>query len=345
MQQSDFPSKIVIPFAGSAGNAYVRDIPETTTDATAASFEQGFPPDTFTPTSAGGVPPNGMDMNGILRFITGLVRQYCLGAIPAYDASYQTAVGGYPNGCVVQDASTAGVYWQSAADANTTTPGTTGASWVRSDRYKATPSTLVQTSSTGNFTVPSGVYSIRFRLRAGGGGGGAGGGNSTSAVSAGGGGGGGGWLEIVIAVQPGNDVSWVVGAGGSAGVNNGTSGTTGGDTILYVSGTEVARVTGGSGGANATEGGVGSGGNGGTSKVTTAVGYSSQDGAGGGYGIYAGVSQGWGGIGASSFGKSFVQVTGQNTTGISGQSGGGGSGGTGTSNGGPGAAGEVIYDF
>ena len=343
MKQSDFPSKIVIPFAGNASNSFVRDIPQTTTDQTAASFDQGFPADTFTATVAGGTPPDGKDFNGILRIVTGLLRQYCLGYVPQFDAAYQTAVGGYPNGCIVQDATMAGIYWQSTADANTTTPGASGSSWVRAGFYKATSSTLIQTSNTGNMIVPAGVYLMRFRLRAGGGGGGAGGGNSTSAVSAGGGGG--GWIEVIIAVKPGNNVSWVVGAGGSAGVNNGTSGTSGGDTILYVSGVEVARVTGGSGGANATEGSVGAGGVGGTSKVTTAVGYAAEDGAGGGYGIYAGVSQGWGGTGGPSFGKSFVQVTGQNTTGITGQSGGGGSGGTGTSNSGAGTAGEVIYDF
>ena len=345
MKQSDFPSKIIIPFAGNASSSFVRDIPQTSTDQAAASFDQGFPADTFTDTAAGGTPPNGKDFNGILRIVTGLLRQYCLGYVPQFDAAYQTAVGGYPNGCLVQDASTAGIYWQSTADANTTTPGASGSLWVRSGFYKATPSTLTQTSSAGNFTVPAGVYQIRFRLRAGGGGGGAGGGNSTTAVSAGGGGGGGGWIEVIIAVVPGNNVSWVVGAGGSAGVSNGTSGTSGGDTILYVSGVEVARVTGGGDGINATEGSVGQGGAGGSYTVTSAIGYEHQDGAGGGYGIYAGISQGWGGTGGPSYGHSSVLVTGQSTAGITGQPGGGGSGGTGTSNGGPGSAGEVIYDY
>ncbi|MBF0858145.1 hypothetical protein HKD24_02825 [Gluconobacter sp. LMG 31484] len=67
MKQSDFPSKIVIPFAGNASNSFVRDIPQTTTDQTAASFDQGFPADTFTATVAGGTPPDGKDFNGILR--------------------------------------------------------------------------------------------------------------------------------------------------------------------------------------------------------------------------------------------------------------------------------------
>ncbi|WP_456303703.1 glycine-rich domain-containing protein [Gluconobacter cerinus] len=207
------------------------------------------------------------------------------------------------------------------------------------------PTVLVQTQAAGNFVVPSGIYRIKMRIRAGGGGGGAGGGNSDSAVSAGGGGGAGAWCEVILSVQPGGIVSWVVGAGGSAGINNGTSGTSGGDTIVYVSGVEVCRVTGGSGGANATQGGVGAGGVGGASKITNVMGSTSENGAGGGYGIYAGVSQGWGGVGAASFGKSFVQVTGQNTVGISGQSGGGGSGGTGVGNGGAGVGGEVIYEY
>ncbi|MFT8952965.1 MAG: hypothetical protein ABF979_11910, partial [Gluconobacter sp.] len=169
MKQSDFPSKIIIPFAGNASSSFVRDIPQTTTDQAAASFDQGFPANTFTNTAAGGTPPDGKDFNGILRIITGLLRQYCLGYVPVFDATYQTEIGGYPSGSLIQDATTAGVYWQSTADANTTTPGATGASWVRFGLYKATPSTLIQTSNTGNMLVPAGVYLMRFRLRAGGG--------------------------------------------------------------------------------------------------------------------------------------------------------------------------------
>ncbi|EHH68369.1 glycine-rich domain-containing protein [Gluconobacter morbifer] len=208
------------------------------------------------------------------------------------------------------------------------------------------PTVMVQTQATGNFTVPAGVYRIRLRFRGGGGGGGAGGSNSTSAVSAGGGGAAGAFLDLILAVQPGNNVSWVIGAAGSPGTYNGSSGTAGGDTIVYLSGVEVARAKGGTGGANATSGGVGQGGTGGSFSVTASVGgYEGHTGPGGGYGVYAGVSQGWGGVGAPSYGYASVQVTGQNTTGLSGSPGGGGSGGTGESNGGAGTAGELTYEY
>ncbi|NHN83676.1 hypothetical protein GOB93_03350 [Acetobacter musti] len=207
------------------------------------------------------------------------------------------------------------------------------------------PGTLVQSGQAGNFTVPEGIYRITFMLAAGGGGGGAGGGNTSSAVSAGGGGGGGGWLKAIISVQPGNNVSWVTGAGGAGGINNGSSGGAGGDTILYVSGKEVVRATGGTGGINATEGSVGAGGSGGAATITTATGYCTERGAGGGAGVYAGSSQAWGGIGGPCYGKSAVQVTGTSQVGQAGTTGGGGSGGTGVSGGGAGGAGEVIYEF
>lgn len=209
------------------------------------------------------------------------------------------------------------------------------------------PTVIVQTQTTGNFTVPAGVYRVRLRIRGGGGGGGAGGSNSSSAISGGGGGAAGAYLNLILNVQPGNNVSWVIGAAGSAGIYNETSGTSGGDTIVYLSGTEVARAEGGTGGANATSGGVGQGGTGGSYSVTgsAVAGYEGYDGPGGGYAIYASVSQGWGGAGAPSYGHASVQVTGQNSVGLSGAPGGGGSGGTGESNGGVGAAGELTYEY
>ncbi|MBF0859429.1 hypothetical protein HKD24_09400 [Gluconobacter sp. LMG 31484] len=209
------------------------------------------------------------------------------------------------------------------------------------------PTEMVQTQATGNFTVPEGVFRVRLRFRGGGGGGGAGGSNSTSAVSAGGGGGAGAYLDVILNVQPGNNVSWVIGAGGSPGAYNGTSGTSGGDTIVYLSGMEVARAAGGSGGANATSGGVGKGGAGAAYSISgnSIAGYEGHAGPGGGYGVYAGAYQGWGGVGAPSYGYASVQVTGQNTAGLSGSPGGGGSGGTGESNGGAGIAGELTYEY
>ena len=208
------------------------------------------------------------------------------------------------------------------------------------------PRSITQSNTAGNFTVPSGIYRIRMRIRGGGAGGGAGGGSSGENIGAGGGGGAGGYLEIMVPVAPGNSVSWVIGAGGSAGVNGGASGGQGGDTILYVNSTEVARARGGYGGINSTAGAVGQGGSGGGVAVTYSTGYLEYVGAGGSYGIsFGGTGSGQGGFGGASFGFGLGTSTGPNSVGQNGGIGSGGSGGTGTSSGGSGGNGELIYDY
>ncbi len=73
MLAADIPTKFNIPFADNAGGAFIRPIPEASQigiEAGAASLNDGFPPDTFTPVSAGGTPPFGRDFNGLLNQIT-----------------------------------------------------------------------------------------------------------------------------------------------------------------------------------------------------------------------------------------------------------------------------------
>ena len=71
MKIANIPSKFAIPFASSAGAGYIRTIPQTPTGtAGQASLQQGFPPENFSPVSAGGVPPFGQDFNGLLNQVT-----------------------------------------------------------------------------------------------------------------------------------------------------------------------------------------------------------------------------------------------------------------------------------
>lgn len=96
----------------------------------AASLTDGFPPLNFTPISAGGVPPFGEDMNGILNQTTAWNRWLSAGGPILYDATFQAAIGGYPNGAIVGSLVVQGNYWMSTVDGNTTNPDTGGAGWV-----------------------------------------------------------------------------------------------------------------------------------------------------------------------------------------------------------------------
>lgn len=133
MKASDVPAKFPIPFASSAGGAYVRAIPQASQIGIqdgAASLTDGFPPDTFILQSAGGVGPFGQDMNGILKEIT-LWSQWQSAAGPiVYDSTFSAAIGGYPKGTILA-AALDGQFWLSTADDNTSDPDTGGANWAR----------------------------------------------------------------------------------------------------------------------------------------------------------------------------------------------------------------------
>lgn len=133
MNNSGLPAKIKIPFATSgAKNA----IPEVSTGSMVsdglAAMDSGFPSTTLTPRSAGGVPPHGEDMNGILNAITSKLQATDAGAKYPFDSTFATSISGYPNGAVVMSSDLAGE-WLNTTDANSTNPegtATTSTGWV-----------------------------------------------------------------------------------------------------------------------------------------------------------------------------------------------------------------------
>ena len=137
MLASNIPHYFQIPFASSAGGAYVRDVPQASQvgiSPGAASLTDGFPPLNFLAPIAGGIPPSGKDMNGILRQITDCLRWLQSGGLPKYDGTYATGIGGYPNGAVLQSADGKS-FWRCTADNNTTDPDAGGANWVPNQGY------------------------------------------------------------------------------------------------------------------------------------------------------------------------------------------------------------------
>ncbi|MFT9220635.1 hypothetical protein [Gluconobacter oxydans] len=245
MQNAGFPTKIAVPFGSSASSANIRAIPVTATDAVSASFNLGFPPNTMIPTDAGGTPPDGRDMNGILFMTTALAQQYCAGAVPSFDAAFQTAVGGYPIGCIVQDATTPGKYWRSTADANMTTPGASGASWVDffadiTTILTGITSPVLVTSST-SITAPSWATRVEV-IAVGAGAGGsdcqATGSTIANTNASGGGGGAGANARAILPITSGQTLVLNIGAAGGPEGN-------GGATTVYVGDTLALTCNGG----------------------------------------------------------------------------------------------------
>lgn len=134
MQASQIPSFFTLPFAANAGVGYIRAIPQSSQIGItpgAASLNDGFPPVTFVATNAGGTPPWGADTNGILNQITAGLQWEQVGGQPVFSAAFANAIGGYPNGSVLQSADGTG-FWRSTADNNKTDPDAGPASFTGS---------------------------------------------------------------------------------------------------------------------------------------------------------------------------------------------------------------------
>jgi hypothetical protein len=128
------PPFINVVWAASAGGAYITNpVPVPSQQGIkngAASWTDGYPPNTFLPPASGGAGPFGADMNGVLNQIAADIQWLQAGAIYPYNAAFQAAIGGYPQGARVQSAATIGLIWYSLVDNNTTDPDTGGAGWL-----------------------------------------------------------------------------------------------------------------------------------------------------------------------------------------------------------------------
>jgi hypothetical protein len=134
LSDGQIPTKIPTPWASSAANpTFVRTIPipsQVGITNCAASFTDGFPILTFTPASAGGCPPFGADMNGILQIITQWERWNQAGGQTNYDAGFSSNIGGYPKGAILGNANTVGCFWISTIENNLSNPDASGAGWT-----------------------------------------------------------------------------------------------------------------------------------------------------------------------------------------------------------------------
>ena len=102
MDQSSAPSKLTIPFANAGGKNTIPTASQIGITPGAASYADGFPPLTRTPLAAGGTPPSGLDMNGILYDLSAAARWALIeGGLP-FDATFAAAIGGYPRGARCQ---------------------------------------------------------------------------------------------------------------------------------------------------------------------------------------------------------------------------------------------------
>lgn len=201
-----------------------------------------------------------------------------------------------------------------AVNATSTTQLATTA-FVKTSQYNKN---VVILSTSGTYTVPSGVYALNVQVWGAGGSGG----NTASAGQSGGGGGGGAYSNAVLAVTPGQTISYIIGAGGS----NGAGGSSNFGSITANGGAK--------GGDNGGGGGIGGAATGGTVNLSGGYGDPGQSSAAifGGAGGFSPM----GGVGSSAL---------NNAPGALPGGGGSGKGPSGTGTGAAGANGLIIITY
>lgn len=154
MQSSSIPVKFPVAFANGAASGFIRSIPQNPSGTPGqASLTQGFPPENFNPVAAGGVPPFGQDFNGLFNQSTSWSRWAQAGGAVPYDAAFQTAIGGYPLGAIIESAMQAGSFWLCTVENNITNPDAGGSGWLPINFGGQTIQFAVDTGAVNVLTV------------------------------------------------------------------------------------------------------------------------------------------------------------------------------------------------
>ena len=150
MQLSQAPAQIQLPFANGDGSK-TNPVPvpsQIGITPGAASFTDGFPPLCATPVSSGGIPPSKADMDGVLFMLSGVDRWISAGAGFQFSSVYAAAIGGYPKGARVLNA-TGSDYWLNLVDNNSTNPdtGSVPTGWIPTKATASVYASGAQTTS------------------------------------------------------------------------------------------------------------------------------------------------------------------------------------------------------
>ncbi|WP_227242382.1 hypothetical protein [Paraburkholderia caribensis] len=244
MQASQTPTLVPLAFAANGTKNTIPEASQIGITPGAASLNDGFPPLTFTPVAAGGIPPAGADFNGILNLLSQTIRWKNAGGQFGYNSAFanDTNVGGYPKGALLLKSGGNG-FWLCTADNNTTNPDSGGANWVDPFAGRYLGSQNIVSSGTYTPGTYNGVTATKARFRGAAPGGAGGGGVATSSgqASAGAGGNAGNPFEFWV-VSGLAAMTITMGAPGTGVLAS--AGNAGGDIIIG----SIAVIKGGKGG-------------------------------------------------------------------------------------------------
>lgn len=123
------PYMVQIPFCNTGNKNTIQLTQQAGQDPEDATYQKGFPPVTMINEDAGGLPPKGLDFNGIFYELSSPIAHYCRGDRIQFDATYATAIGGYAKGWVVASNDYQKDYI-SLVDNNLADPNGTNTTWA-----------------------------------------------------------------------------------------------------------------------------------------------------------------------------------------------------------------------
>lgn len=146
---------IVEPFGAQAAPETIQlpiPIPDQTLiEPGAAAFSTGFGPLNMTDLAAGGIPPRGRDMNGILNMITAYCAMLQAGQRVPFNADAVVFFEGYAIGAQIASTATPGRVWENLLDGNANDPDSDDTGWRSLDPLTAS---VAMTGAQNNVALP-----------------------------------------------------------------------------------------------------------------------------------------------------------------------------------------------
>lgn len=118
-----------------------------------ASFTTGFPPATRTARTSGGIPPRGLDMNGILYMLSGHVTWVSAGNQYQFNADVVTIQTGYNVGAILQSATDPTRFYLNLSANNVNNPDSVLTGWKAFSPVSTPTETQAASPAAGSVTV------------------------------------------------------------------------------------------------------------------------------------------------------------------------------------------------
>lgn len=143
---SENPILIPQAFASNGSKNTIQNTRQTGQDPEDATWSEGFPNVTMQPMESGGLPPKGMDFNGILHALSASIVHQQKGGFFYFDSNHANAIGGYSTGAILI-ADDHRRLFISTIDKNKTNPNQNPTGWkiLAGEGVNATTATKLQT--------------------------------------------------------------------------------------------------------------------------------------------------------------------------------------------------------